>query len=308
MNYAGAVTKVYIDVMLATNFFIDLLILWAAGRLVGCISKKWRLFLGALLGAFYSLLVFVPAGNIIHSWPSKISFSLLMIAATYYPLKLRSFFLIVLNFYLISFAMGGAVIAATYILDDAPLLIQLIDMAGTFKGNIPYGMLVFALVVVVIIGWGGLAFLRKRRLQQDYFCTLKISLHNNQVETTALMDTGNQLREPLTNSLVVVVEAALLEDNLPNNLLQAARGGHLLTGLASVVEKEWLERLSLIPFNSVGKQNGIMLGIRPDWIEITNPNGTFRYQDIVLGLSERPLNSEGKYRALTPPMVLLEEF
>lgn len=304
MDYTGIETTIYIDVMLATNFFMDLLIIWAAGRVAGCIASRRRLLLGALVGAAYSLTVLFPDCFILHFLPVKIGCSLAMLLVTYYPLKRRTFFVVILNFYLISFAMGGAVIAATYIFDDAPALIQVINMAGIFRGNINYWLLVIALLVAATIGWGGLTILRKRSLQRDLFNTLTISLQDNVVETIALLDTGNQLREPLTNRPVVVVEAALLEDNLPAYLLQVVGGELLLPELVAGVEGEWLERLTLIPYNSVGRQNGLMVGLRPDWVELTTSNGTVRLQDVVLGLSDKPLNKEGKYRALVPLMVL----
>lgn len=307
MDYTGAEVQVYVDVMLATNFAMDFLILWAVGRLANCSTRIWRLILGALLGAVYSLAVFFPFGTVIHSLPLKIGCSLLMVLLAFYPVRLRAFVSLVLNFYLISFAMGGAVIAATYFLDDAPGVIQVITKLGIFGGKLYYGWLVLGLLVACLIGWGGLTYLRKRMHQREFLHPLRISLKGNLVELMALLDTGNQLREPLTNAPVVVVESNFIKDYLPAYLWRAVREeGAIITELASEIEAGWVERLRLIPYNSVGRNNGIMVGLQPDWIELTTQEGTIRHQNFILGLLNKPLNKEGKYQALIPPEVMEE--
>ncbi len=301
MGYAGDEARVYVDVLLLVNFVMDYFILWAAGRLANIKVKKKRLVLGALLGGVYSLVIFFPDNTFLNSWSVKICCSLLMVASVFCPLKIMAFSQIVLNVYLVSFAMGGAVIAGTYLLDDAPGFIQVLNGVAAFRGNIYFGRLVAGLIVALVIGYGGWFYMRKLKLSKNLINTVTIILQGKKIEVKGLLDTGNQLKEPLTNYPVLILESRQLQDCLPLNLFQAIKQDSLqLTELTAGMEPEWVSRLRLIPFSSVGKNYGVLAGIRPDWVEVVSPEGIYRGNEVVIGLINRPLCREGKYQALLP--------
>ena len=50
----------YVDILLAVNWWIDYLLLLGVQRLTGAESRRWRLPLGALVGAAAALTVFLP--------------------------------------------------------------------------------------------------------------------------------------------------------------------------------------------------------------------------------------------------------
>ena len=45
------------------------------------------------------------------------------------------------------------------------------------------------------------------------YCNIKNNNRKKQVETTAIVDTGNMLKDPITGVPVIVVESSLLEKN-----------------------------------------------------------------------------------------------
>ena len=49
---------IYIDVLFATNFMVDFLLLWSCGKLSGMKIMLWRLLLGAVFGGIYSCLLY----------------------------------------------------------------------------------------------------------------------------------------------------------------------------------------------------------------------------------------------------------
>ena len=51
------------------------------------------------------------------------------------------------------------------------------------------------------------------------YCKIDISLNNKNIETIAMIDTGNLLKEPITNTPVIVVEHTLLYDVIPKEIL-----------------------------------------------------------------------------------------
>ena len=51
------------------------------------------------------------------------------------------------------------------------------------------------------------------------FCTIKININKVEIETKAMIDTGNLLKEPISNTPVIVVEHTLLYDCMPKEIL-----------------------------------------------------------------------------------------
>jgi len=307
VGFAGLVTQVYVDVMLAVNLVMDFFILWAVGRLAHLPIKTGRLLLGAVLGAAYSLVIFFPESTILNSLGAKIACSLLMILVAYYPLKIKVFLYSVAYLYMISFAMGGAVIAAAYLADNSSGYVRVFSPGDSLGNSLHYGWLLMGILVALIIGWGGLVYLRRNRLQQELINSLTIALPGRTLQLKALLDTGNQLSEPLTNRPVVVVEAGALQQALPKSIWNALQHEELeMVELAAGLEPEWASRLRLIPYSSVGKNNGMMAGIRPDWVEVTGRVGSIRSSNVILGLVYRTLSREGRYQALLPPAIFEE--
>ena len=87
-------------------------------------------------------------------------------------------------------------------------------------------------------------------------CDLKIEINNKEFQVKAIVDTGNFLSDPITKTPVVVVEKdvliGIIEDNILNNLDGIIDG-------RSVLSDEYALKLRLIPFSSLGKENGLLI-------------------------------------------------
>ena len=115
-----------------------------------------------------------------------------------------------------------------------------------------------------------------------------------------MIDSGNILKEPITGTPVIVVESTLLEEALPReilNNLEKIIGGDL-EGIKEETKKEYLTRLKLIPYSSLGKQNGMLVGIKPEYIEIENEEQIKKIENVIIGIYNKSLTKKGEYRAL----------
>jgi len=74
--------------------------------------------------------------------------------------------------------------------------------------------------------------------------------------------------------------------------------GNITTAISNT---SWFNRFRLIPFSSLGKENGMLVGFRPDFIEIDNDNEKKDIKDVVIGIYTRSLSKNEKYRALLSP-------
>ncbi|MGI6144302.1 MAG: sigma-E processing peptidase SpoIIGA [Peptococcia bacterium] len=306
MEETGLTVKVYLDVILLVNFIMDFFILWATGKLSNLPVKISRLVLGAFIGALYSIAVLLPQWSFFSSFLGKSICAFLMVLVAYPLQGVAKFIRSYMYLYVISFAMGGAVLAAVFLLDTSPGFMQVWNGVGIIRG-IHYSWLVVALVVVGFLGYGGFHYLRKGWLQEELLNSLTIYFHNNKVMIPALLDTGNQLIDPFTKKPVIVVERAALEKLLPKDFLPKTKEGNSeISELPGSLDETWSSRLRLIPFNSVGKSNGLMIGFQPDIVVIKNKKKEIITSEVFLGLVNRPLSGEGRYRALLHPQILQE--
>lgn len=307
MNESELVVEVYLDVLLIVNFVMDFFILWATGKLANLTMGKLKLALGALVGALYSLVVFFPEWPALSSFLAKVFCSLLMVWLAFRPLKPGKYLRVLAYLYGLSFAMGGAVIAAVFLLNSQPASLQSWNGVGLFWG-LDYGWLMLGLVVAFLLAYGGFNCLKKNWLQQKLVSKLLISVNNRELVLPALLDTGNQLIDPVSQKPVIVAEAVSLKTLIPENLwpqiCQEPLDKYVLYSSFTDLDKEWQSRFSLIPFNSVGKADGILIGLRPDFVTINNGEYSITTTDVVIGLINRVLSREGHYSALLQPQIL----
>lgn len=291
---------VYVDQVLAGNLLLNYLLLWVVGRLSQVRAPLYRLALSSFLGSVYSLLLFVPGCQLFFALPCKVLTSVAMVLLAFGPLSLPRFFGCLALFYLSSFMLGGIWLGAIYFLYanfqslSAPGLLSLVSRhywAGFF------------LALAVMAGGGAtLALWRHRWRSRTYRVGLAVEVEGCRVELEGMVDTGNSLREPLTGRPVVVVEEKALRPLLPPHvraLLERQKyGAAVMLGLA---ESNWAKRFCLIPFRSLGRERGMLLGFRPDLVEVRHEDRHCRFREVVLGLYTRSL---GNCQALVPPDLL----
>ena len=131
--------------------------------------------------------------------------------------------------------------------------------------------------------------------KKDMFCNIKININSNTVDTKAIIDTGNFLKEPITKIPVAVVEKDILKGVIPeeilNNLSNIIEGKEIALG-------EYLSKIRLIPFMSLGKENGMLIGIKADGLAINTQDDIVFIKNIIIGIYDGILSKTGKYKAL----------
>jgi stage II sporulation protein GA (sporulation sigma-E factor processing peptidase) len=152
------------------------------------------------------------------------------------------------------------------------------------------------------IGWGVV-----HRKVWDQICLFPIVIcwEGQQLKLNALLDTGNRLHDPLTKVPVVIVEFNRVKSLLPPEVLkmiESMQRGELGGDLA--IPEYWEERMRILPFNSIGKEHGMLVGFRPDLLKVWQKQQEIENKNVVVALYNRPLSPEGSFQALIPPTVL----
>lgn len=171
---------------------------------------------------------------------------------------------------------------------------------GTYKGEYPLkvvflgGMVGFSIIVIAF------KIIKTKISSKDIFYNIQIFIEGEKIETNAMIDTGNMLKEPITNTPVIVVEHTLLYEVIPKQILNNI--DEILSGnfenIKEELKEKYLAKLRFIPFSSIGKANGMLLGIKADKIIIRNEEENKEIEKVILAIYNKSLTKRGEYRAL----------
>lgn len=286
---------IYIDVVLIENLIMNYIILFSTGIILKIKINHVRIIIASLLGAVYSIVAYAGVLKIYSSFLLKIILSILIVYIAFNPQNAKKMWKYILIFYLTSFVFGGAAFALIYIIKPQDILMK----NGLFLGTYPLKTVMLGAVISFPIIVTAFSIVKNKISRKDMFCDIEIKLNKKVIKTKAMIDTGNLLKEPITNTPVVVVEHILLYESMPKeilNNLEKIIGGDF-EKLPNNIREEYISKLKLIPFSSLGTTNGMLLGIKPEYIKVITEEEQIE-KNVIIGIYGKSLTKKGEYRAL----------
>ena len=247
----------YFNGVILLSFLVNSLLFFATDRLCGYPAKYGRIAWAALLGSVYTGACLLPGFHFLGNLLWRIVFFGLMTVVAYGLSKsaLRKGLVLAL----LSFALGGAA-------------------TGIGEGG-AVGLLCGAAIVCLLCFFGF-----RGHIGSNTYIPVELEWGTQRLCLTALQDTGNTLKDPLTGRQVLVIDADAAEK---------------LTGLTRdqlrdpVGSMEIMPGLRLIPYRTVGS-NSFLLAMRFPKVKI----GSWQGSSLVAFAPEN-LGTEGAYQALT---------
>lgn len=287
---------IYIDVVLIENLIMNYIILFTTGLILKLKIQSIRILIASLLGAIYSIIAYTGVLKIYSSFLLKIVLSVLIVYIAFNPQNVRKMWKDLLIFYLTSFVFGGAAFALIYIVKPQNIIMK----NGLFLGTYPLKTVILGAVIAFAVIIAAFSIVKSRISKKDMFCEIETKINNKIVRTRAMIDTGNMLKEPITNTPVVVVEHTLLYECIPKEILNNLENiiGGDFKKVPEQIKEKYISKLKLIPFSSLGKQNGMLLGIKPEYIKIIKEEEEEIKKNIIIGIYNKSLTKKGEYSAL----------
>lgn len=293
---------IYIDVLFVVNFFIDFLLLWTCGKLGGVKRKKWRVTLSALIGALYAVCVFFPTFSPAYLLVGKVAVSMILVAVAYSARTWKEFFKLLGLFYFTSFLFGGGIAGIMYLTKFGSRF-DMVLSNGSVYFNLPWKQLVAVSLCVFVLISVGVKTLKTYLMRQGLRGRVEIHLGEKSIRVDVLIDTGNQLVDPVTGAPVVVVALPALEKLLPEEIAQAIEGEDLTTIYESL-DEIWQSRIRLVPFSAIGTESGLMVGFRPDFILLEWGEGSRRECKCTVAIYPKAMKAAGGYGGILNPALM----
>ena len=284
MWYRGAAKTFYADLFWIINFVVDGILLFISGRLAGFSPHLVRLGIAAAIGATaataaqsygvglggqpwatLSLILFVPA--------------VMVVATLGWPGALHLLHMLVV-YYLASALLGGIAVALV------PL-----------TGGLANGWLTIILALAAItLGVERLYSGTRRDIGRGLrLVGMRVEMGGRGVTVTALIDSGDELVDPLSGLPAAVVELDALAAILP------PEGSAFLRAWqdSATVPPVLATRLRWLPYHGLGEKGGTMIGVVPDRIQVALDDEEVTAH-LVLALTTESLDEAGRYHALLP--------
>ncbi len=287
---------IYVDVVLIENLLMNYIILFATAIILKIQVKQIRLIIGSLVGAIYTIISYVSGLKIYSNFFLKLILSIIIIYISFNPKSLKKLLKFTLIFYLTSFVFGGAAFALIYVVKPQELLENNGLILNVKSLRVIFMSAIIAFIIIII----GFKIVKNKISAKDMYCDIEIKINNKKIETKAMIDTGNFLKEPITNTPVIVMEHTLLYECIPKEILNHIEDilGGDFSGIPDNIKKEYISKLKVIPFSSLGKQNGMLLGIKPEGVIIKNEEEEKENNNIIIAIYNKSLTKRGEYRAL----------
>ena len=283
---------IYLDIILIENLFMNYIILFATALVTKAKIKIWRLILSSALGGIYAAVSFMSILEIYSGLILKILLSIAMIYIAFNAKTLKTMFKQLIIFYLVSFAFGGTAFALLYFISPQDILMKNGILIGTYPIKIAFLGAIVGFTIIQI----AFKTIKTRMTKKDMFCEIEIYLEGKKQKVKAMIDTGNLLKEPITGEAVVVVVAEELKNIVPEEILKNVE--NIINGKMIQIDDKYISRFRVIPFTSLGKQNGLLLGIKSDRVLIKLEEETKEEKGVILGIYDKSLSKNNLYNAL----------
>ncbi|RUT36372.1 sigma-E processing peptidase SpoIIGA [Paenibacillus zeisoli] len=304
---------VYIDLIFLMNLIIDGSLIWVTAWMRKLKVKKWRAAAAAVIGALYVLMMFLPQLSFLYTFLTKFLISVIMLWVAFGFGSLQNYLRNMGAFYIVNFVAAGGILGIHYLLQSSGEVWSGIwyTTSGGAGFEIKIGALFILVVFVLVLLWfKSVQSSRQRQLRLNaYLGEVTVRIGEVDVSCTGLIDTGNQLTDPLTRMPVMVMEASLWEDFLPESWagkIGEDGADNLIMQLSDDNGFPWRDRLRLVPYRGINKGSQFMIALKPDWVTVTVVDKRTTTSRVLVGLDGGGLSSEGAYKAIIHP-ALLEE-
>ena len=272
---------IYLDVYFSFNFLMDFYVLFLTGIIIKNNKKIYRTIVSAIIGATFATIDMITEGMEIYQKSIGI-FQKGIGEDLTKPLKIVLTYVVIV--YVMELIAYGKYNAVTMTRNMIIIYIITFILSGAVNAyyceNRVDGINVTKTILLVFFIEIFLVVLVKRS-QKDVSITslyqVTLLVDGNRINVIGLADTGNSLTEPITGKPVSVIQAEELK-KIPDKIL-------------------------LIPYNSVGKERGLMRAFVADNLIV---NGR-TVEKPIIGIHKGSFGGNNRYQLILHPKILKGE-
>lgn len=259
---------VYADIFFIENFIVNLFLLSVTMK---CLKHKYRFSLlsaASCIGGVYSFVLLIPKLKFLASLPFELLTAYLMIRIVYGKTTLINMLKVLIIFLMLTFTLSGICFLFSlkqnyYILDG---------IYKIKKYSIKYIML--GLMIIFVFSDRMIEYIKDKITVNNYIYVMEFEIEGKKYRIKSFLDTGNELKEPVTNLPCILIEKEIFSEfNFGNKNIYS------------------------IPYNAIG-YGGELRGIRVNNIKIKGRDLWYRQVDAIVCPCMEKLSKENEFNAL----------
>ena len=259
---------VYADMIVLENTIVNLFLLMITMK---CARHKYKMInitVSAFVGGLYTIVLFMPNLWVFRSFPIEMIVAYLMIRITSGKMKFLSYMRILILFLIFTFMLSGI----CFLFSIKQNFYILGSSFNIEHYSIKYIMI--SLMIIYIVGSRTVDYIKERNFINNYLFQITFIIDNIKYEVQCFLDTGNELREPVTNLPCILVEREIIKD--------------------LYIEGKYVY---YVPYNSIGSE-GNLKGIRENNILINGRGISEKKIDAIVCPCDEKLSKENEFNAL----------
>ncbi|MDQ0217166.1 sigma-E processing peptidase SpoIIGA [Peribacillus cavernae] len=297
----------YLDVIWLLNWLFDCLLLYWTAIILKKRAAGWRIILGGLIGSSIVVFAFTPYHKLVDNLYMKLLFSVFMIIAVFGFIRLKVFLKNLASLYLVTFLSGGILLGLHYLFQFKIYSLHPGMAAGVNRFGDPVSW------TFVMIGFP-LAWQFSRRafgsmemtnITYGQMARIYVKIDGFECTLNGLIDSGNQLYDPLSRAPVMIVSINGIENaGIPNDVLDLFQNPDSILQQQGSFDYTWSERMRIIPSKVVGNDHQLLIAVKPDSIKISHAGKEYHVHKGLISFTVQKLSSDDSYQCIVHPKML----
>ncbi|MEH7333388.1 sigma-E processing peptidase SpoIIGA [Neobacillus drentensis] len=297
---------VYLDVIWALNLFFDSLLLYLTAIFLKRSIRIWRLLAGGFIGSLIILLAFTPI-NVYSNHPiAKLLCSVMMVLAAFGYKRLSYFLKALMTLYVATFLIGGALLGAHYFIQYDPELTTKVLMSSVkgFGDPVSWLFVLIGFPVAWHFSRRHMEGMEMTKIQFEQIVNVSLKIGSETFVFKGLVDSGNQLYDPLSRLPVMFVSIKNQLDAIPEEIKKIAADPEPLIMGSGEVPDEWQNRLRIVPCRVVGQEHQLIVAIKPDNILIEQNGDQYLCEKGLVSFTMQQLSADDAFQCIVHPKML----
>lgn len=296
----------YLDVIWLLNWLFDSLLLYWTAIILKRRVALWRICAGGLIGSLIIVLAFTPYYAMADRFYMKIAFSFFMVLATFGFIRFNLYLKSVATLYFVTFLSGGILLGLHYLFE-----FQIVSKnPGQFAGINRFGDPVSWIFVMVgfPLAWQfskrTLEGMEMTKLKHEQLVSVTVKISEFEASFQGLVDSGNQLYDPITRSPVMIISLSGDEVGIPADMMELFKRPENLLLQEEQPDYTWTGRMRVIPYKVVGHEHQLLTAIKPDFIQISQGGKVYQVKQGLVSFTFQQLSSDNSYQSIVHPKML----
>ncbi|MFD3156474.1 sigma-E processing peptidase SpoIIGA [Haloimpatiens sp. FM7330] len=259
---------IYVDVVFIENFIINLFILYVTGQTIKIKVYVKKLVLASLVGSMYIVILLYSKSKILSYLCFKLFMAFIMIFIAFRQKDVVFNIKTTIIFIFYSMVLAGMCL---FVQLQGKSVLNVINISIV---NFTYKKLILSFMIIYIFIHRVIIHVKERVMLKKLIYDIEIVTDKCTPRLKAFLDTGNELREPVTNLPVVIVE----KKEVPYE-----------------IEKD---RRLYIPYKTINGACDKLEAFKPKFIKIYYKDGEKETKEVIIAFCKQKLSKYNDYQAL----------